>query len=126
MNTRCSSQRNWPLCHAMGDETLDTVLEEWTAALQKLAIDVRRTAAAIRAPLENQRYCNDDDCADWQPKGEGQAAVRHDADSARVHGNDCVVHGSVAVERPTEAPRSRRRNVVAQPRSIHRHCPDSR
>jgi hypothetical protein len=28
------------------------VLEEWIAALQKLAIDVRRTAAAIRAPLE--------------------------------------------------------------------------
>jgi hypothetical protein len=33
----------------MGDETLDSVLDEWIAALQQLAIDVQRTAAAIRA-----------------------------------------------------------------------------
>ncbi len=34
---------------AMGDETLNPELEEWIAALQKLAIDVQRTAAQIRA-----------------------------------------------------------------------------
>jgi ubiquitin-protein ligase len=40
----------------MGDETLDSVLDEWIAALKQLAIDVQRTAAAIRAiraPLES-------------------------------------------------------------------------
>jgi hypothetical protein len=92
VNTRCSSQRTWPLCHAMGDETLDSVLDEWIAALKQLAIDVQRTAAAIRAlPLKTQSYCNSDDFADRQQKGEGQAADRHDASPARVHGEDCGI-----------------------------------
>jgi hypothetical protein len=75
----------------MGDETLDSVLDECIAALQQLAIDVQRTAAAIRAiraPLETQSDCIDDASADRQPKGEG-------------HGNDRVIPGNVAVERPT-------------------------